>query len=295
MLQPTLKSINQLFEYALTQEPLGPENISQITGFDSVTGGDTHHSYRLYSDGPTFFLKLNELAKQPLFIAEARGLKAIGDTQTITTCKPLCIGHCQRYSYLLLEGLNITHQGDWALAGQQLAKLHQAPAGQSFGFEHAAYCGKTFQPSPLDANWGHFFAHQRIAHQLAMFWGTPVSSPKIQTIVRIIEDQLSDRQPRPALVHGDLWSGNIGFHNDKPVVFDPACYYGDPETDLAMSELFGRLPDEFYSGYQSIAPIDSQYTTRRPIYQLYHRLNHANLFGEPYRQQAQQQLQKLTH
>ena len=295
MLQPSLECINQLFEHAVTTEPSGTGQIWQIRDFNPVHGGDTHNGYLLHSDGPSFFLKLNDLAKQNLFAAEIHGLNAIAETGTIATCRPLCSGHCQRYSYLLLEGLQLESDGNWYLAGQQLARMHISPVGEDFGFDHPSYCGKTFQPGDWDRNWSHFFAVHRIGHQLALLRGKHLDAPEIQTYVDIVKDRLHHRQPKPALVHGDLWRGNIGFHRGEPVIFDPACYYGDPETDLAVTELFGRLPEDFYRGYNSVSPIDSRYTDRRDLYQLYHLLNHANLFGGSYRDQVEQALQRLLH
>lgn len=295
MLQPSLKSINQLFEHALTEQPIGNGELWQIQNYDKILGGDTHNSYLLHSSGPDFFLKLNENSKSCLFSAEAKALSAILATQTIRTCRPLCTGQNQGYSYLLLEGFNLETDGDWYLAGQQLAQMHLAPAADYYGFNHPSYCGKTYQPSNMDTSWANFFAQHRIGHQLALLRGKPSSAPEIQTVQEVVRQHLADHCPKPALVHGDLWRGNMGFHHDQPVVFDPACYYGDPETDLAMTELFGRLPEGFYRGYDGCRPIDQGYSERRPIYQLYHLLNHANLLGGDYRQQAEQALKQLVH
>lgn len=309
MLQPTLDDINRLVEYALNKTPAGPSQIWPITKAQAVSGGDTHQSYLLHSTqsnkpGARFFLKLNQLARQPLFTAEAQGLQAILAHQhqnpgCINTCKALDSGHYQQFSYLLLEALDLQSDGNWLEAGQQMARLHQTPVGSQFGFEHPSYCGSSYQPNHWEQNWARFFAHHRIGHQLTLLWKTSADNPKIQRIVQTVQDHLQHRSPAPALVHGDLWRGNIGFHRQTqsasiPVMFDPACYYGDPETDLAMSEFFGRFPEDFYRGYNSVLPVDKDYPLRRPLYQLYHLLNHANLFGANYRQQAEQQLKELV-
>ncbi|GAB3093987.1 fructosamine kinase family protein [Aestuariicella hydrocarbonica] len=298
MQQPTLSNINQLFESALTRYPSGMPHIWQIRDFTAVHGGDTHQGFLLHSDGPSFFLKLNEPAKRPLFTAELQGLRALAEhhaanPSSIRTCRPLCSGHCQQFSYLLLEGLELQADGNWRQAGRALAELHRARVGDHFGFEDASYCGLSFQPNQWDRDWANFFAVQRIGHQLSLLYKRPLDHPDIEFYIERTRQYLQHHRPIPALVHGDLWSGNIGFHHDEPVIFDPACYYGDPETDLAMTELFGRLPEPFYQGYQDIAPIHQDYPRRRPLYQLYHLLNHANLFGGSYRQQAEQQLKSL--
>ncbi|WP_439133503.1 fructosamine kinase family protein [Pseudomaricurvus sp.] len=309
MLQPTLDDINHLVEHALSKAPAGPSQIWPITTASPVSGGDTHECYLLQSTannkpGARYFLKLNQLARQPLFTAESEGLQAICHHHQqfagcIASCRVLHSGHFQAFSYLLLEALDLQAEGDWFLAGQQLARLHQAPAGNRFGFECPSYCGNSYQPNTWEENWSQFFARHRIGHQLTLLWKSPLDSSPIQRIVQTVEEQLHNRQPRPALVHGDLWRGNIGFHRQQqgdsiPVIFDPACYYGDPETDLAMSEFFGRFPEDFYRGYSNVRPIDKDYSVRRPLYQLYHLLNHANLFGGSYRQQAELQLQTLS-
>ncbi len=295
MLQPTLENINQLFEHAITTGPADTGGIWQIEHYREICGGDTHAGYLLHSSGRGFFLKLNSRSQHHLFEAEIEGLRAIENTHTIATCRPLCSGYSQCYSYLLLEELQLTADGDWRLAGQQLAQMHRADTPGFYGFDVPSYCGFTFQPNTPTDNWAEFFAKQRIGHQLSMFFGQAIESSHISPYVELVQERLAGHQPRAALLHGDLWRGNISFHQDLPVIYDPACYYGDPETDLAMTELFGRLPEDFYSGYHQVAAINQRYSERRPIYQLYHLLNHANIFGGDYRRQAEQALKKLTH
>ncbi len=295
MLQPSLESINQLFEHALTEQPVSGGELWQIEAYDQVLGGDTHNSYLLSSSGPDFFLKLNERSKTCLFTAETHALNAILATGTIRTCRPLCSGQNQGFSYLLLEGFTLETDGDWYAAGQQLARMHLASAPDTYGFDYPSYCGKTYQPNDKTTHWADFFAHHRIGHQLALLRGKTLSDPEVQTVQAVIQQRLAHYNPTPALVHGDLWQGNMGFHEGQPVIFDPASYYGDPETDLAMTELFGRLPEDFYRGYDNCRPIDQNYDERRPIYQLYHLLNHANLIGGDYRQQAERALKELMH
>ncbi|MFT6860059.1 MAG: fructosamine-3-kinase, partial [Thalassolituus oleivorans] len=120
-----------------------------------------------------------------------------------------------------------------------------------------------------------------------------------ERILARCQTRLLGHQPEASLLHGDLWSGNIAFRPDvessRPVVFDPACYYGDAETDLAMTELFGRFPEAFYKGYQSVRSIDDGYAMRRPVYQLYHVLNHAVLFGNHYMDQAREIIKGLAN
>ncbi|NIB41828.1 fructosamine kinase family protein [Pseudomaricurvus alkylphenolicus] len=295
MLQPTLASLNTLFAHALTQEPARAGPDWQVRDFHPVSGGDISHAFMLYTDGPSFFVKLNDSAMLTQFQAEAHGLQAIADSGTIGTCAPLCCGHFKNHSYLILEGLQLERQGEWYQAGQQLAAMHKRPAGRRYGFDQPSYCGTTYQPNDWHDNWAEFFAEQRIGHQLTLLNCHQKNHPDIQAIIDSVRHRLHDHQPTPALVHGDLWSGNIGFHNQQPVIFDPATYVGDPETDLAMSELFGAFPKPFYQGYDSVLPIDPDYPRRRPLYQLYHLINHANLFGGHYLEQVRQQLRQLMN
>jgi fructosamine-3-kinase len=104
---------------------------------------------------------------------------------------------------------------------------------------------------------------------------------------------LEGHKPQPSLLHGDLWGGNAGFTAEGPVLFDPAVYYGDREADLAMTELFGGFPQEFYSSYNKIWPLDDGYERRKHLYNLYHLLNHLNLFGSSYLAQVESTLRLL--
>lgn len=226
-----------------------------------------------------------------MFTAESAGLNAIAARKTINTCHPIACGQFQQQSYLLLDALELQTAGDWQQAGQQLALLHLTEAGKQYGFEIDTYCGTTLQPNRWADSWADFFAKQRIGFQLDLLGR--YSQQQRDRIVSAITRTLEPHHPKPALVHGDLWSGNIGFCNGQPVIFDPACYIGDSETDLAMTELFGRFPEAFYQGYNNLNPIDTGYRHRRDIYQLYHLLNHANLFGGNYLNSAEQQLKRI--
>lgn len=288
--QPTRSGLQSILTHALKQLPFAEQSLWQVRDYHSVSGGDISQSYLLYTYGPPFFLKLNDSSKLPLFRAESYGLNHLLKTRTIRSCHPFAFGHVGDHAYLLLEGLELSEQGDWHLAGRQLAQLHQADAGQRYGFEHETFCGKSAQPNDWEENWGHFFAVKRIGQQLTRLYKKRLNDPKISQVIDHIRRLVANHQPQPSLLHGDLWHGNIAFTEDKPVIFDPACYIGDRETDIAMSELFGRLPQDFYQGYAQQAPLSENYPQRRPIYQLYHLLNHANLFGGSYKQQAERML-----
>ncbi|NHN39692.1 fructosamine kinase family protein [Pseudomaricurvus alcaniphilus] len=293
MPSPSLDCLSQIVAAALAGRD-DQFHATRVRQAQPVSGGDINHSLRLDTDGPTLFLKLNQSHRVDTFAAEMDGLQAIAATETIATCRPLACGQLEQYSYLLLEYLPLQAQGDWSLAGSQLAQMHAVALGQRFGFDRPSYCGGALQPNPWHGHWAAFFANCRIAPQLVQLWQTTPQSPKVAAAVTAVEHLLAEHQPQPSLVHGDLWQGNISFSGGQPVIFDPAIYLGDSETDLAMSELFGRFPDAFYRAYHDQRAIAPGYGQRRDLYQLYHILNHANLFGGAYIADARRRLARLS-
>ena len=184
-------------------------------------------------------------------------------------------------AFILLERLQLSRSGDWAAMGRMLAQLH-AQHGPRFGWRRDNYIGLAPQINAWKDEWADFFLECRLRPQAAR---ARIDLP--QPAVRAL---LADHRPAPSLLHGDLWSGNAGFTKEGPVLFDPAVYYGDRETDLAMTELFGGFPRPFYEGY---GPVDPGYERRKHLYNLYHLLNHLNLFGDGYRAQVEATLSFL--
>lgn len=300
---PSTKEIAALY-YQLTRE-LSSLGITagDLFAANTVSGGDINTSLRLETSTAVYFLKLNHQRQLPTFTAEAKGLEAIAKTGTVRCPAPLLWGSWRDYSYLLLEFVTLQRQGSWHDAGQQLAQLHRstavnepdsgtAPDSNVYGFEIDTYCGTSLQTNHWNSNWADFFVEQRIRPQMNQLGRH--SPDLIERHCNGMSSLLRQHQPRPALLHGDLWSGNIGFCNSGPMIYDPASYIGDRETDLAMSQLFGGFPKEFYSSYQQHYPIAPDYQRRRPIYQLYHLLNHANLFGSHYYEQVDNCLLTIT-
>ena len=166
-----------------------------------------------------------------------------------------------------------------------------------FGFAQDNYIGTTPQPNDWKDNWMDFWREQRLGFQLRLAAQNGYGG-KLQALGEKLLDALpaffTGCMPQPALLHGDLWSGNHAFLADgTPVIFDPAPYYGDRECDLAMTELFGGYPADFYAAYRAAYPLDDGYAVRRDLYNLYHILNHANLFGGGYARQAEGMMQRL--
>jgi fructosamine-3-kinase len=276
--------------------------ISQSTGQPftviqrrSVSGGCINQGYCLLGDEKNYFVKLNQAHQLGMFQAEALGLGKMAATQTIRVPRPICYGSEGTQSYLVLEWLEFGrgNNDSWYRLGQQLAALHQVGGSNQFGWQSENVIGSTPQLNPWTESWAEFFAEQRIGYQLRLARRKGGNFPDPATITSQVTALLQDRQPQPALVHGDLWSGNAAIlTTGEPVILDPATYYGDPEVDIAMTELFGGFPAGFYQGYNAVSPLDSGYQRRKTLYNLYHILNHFNLFGGGYAQQAQQMLRQ---
>jgi len=262
-----------------------------------IGGGSINDAYRLEgTDGSRYFLKLNDAQHLPMFVAETKGLNAIAATNTIRVPRPIVHGVAGRQSYLVTEYLELGSSGDAKLLGEQLAALHRY-TGESFGFEQDNFIGTTLQPNGWKTSWIDFWREHRLGFQLRLAaqsgYGGQLQSLG-EKLLGSLPSFFEGYTPQPSLLHGDLWSGNHAFLADgTPTIFDPATYYGDRECDLAMTELFGGYPADFYAAYRAAYPLDAGYATRRDLYNLYHILNHANLFGGGYARQAEQMMQRL--
>ncbi|MFZ2302234.1 MAG: fructosamine kinase family protein [Gallionella sp.] len=290
----------------------------QITGHDATGGGCINQTCRIRGqDGRQFFIKLNAAHHLPMFTAEAAGLKEIAATQTIRVPQPIAQGTSNTHSFLVLEYLELNNRGNAALLGEQLAALHRCTspplpcrerAGERvdtlrfchspcFGFAQDNFIGTTPQPNTWKDSWVDFWREQRLGFQLQLA-ARNGHGGRLQTLGEKLLDVLpaffAGYEPQPSLLHGDLWGGNHAFLADgTPVIFDPAPYYGDRECDLAMTELFGGYPADSHVAYRAAYPLDAGYATRRDLYNLYHILNHANLFGDGYAKQAEQMMLRL--
>ena len=266
-----------------------------------VGGGSINEACRLEgADGALYFLKLNDAKHLAMFAAEEKGLAAIAATNTIRVPQPIAQGSASGQSYLVLEYLELNSRGNAHLLGEQLAALHRCTSA-NFGFSHDNFIGTTPQPNAWPKNgktdWIDFWREQRLDFQLRLAVQNGYGG-QLQRLGEKLMDALpaffAGYTPQPSLLHGDLWSGNHAFLADgTPTIFDPAAYYGDRECDLAMTELFGGYSADFYAAYRAAYPLDAGYATRRDLYNLYHILNHANLFGGGYARQAEQMMQRL--
>ena len=278
-------------------------HISQVTGepFNgtdsrSVGGGCINRASTLSDGKRTYFVKLNQAAQIEMFAAEALGLQQIWDTQTIRVPQPICWGSEGDTAYIVLEWLDLGRGNDqnWFLMGQQLAAMHQVTSKPGFGWDRNNTIGSTPQIKDWATDWPDFFAEHRIGYQLSLAGRRGGNFGPRDRILAAVRQQLRDRTPPPSLLHGDLWSGNAAITTaGEPIILDPATYFGDREADLAMTELFGGFPAAFYRGYNDTFPLDSGYKQRKSLYNLYHILNHFNLFGGGYSSQAQRIINRL--
>ena len=260
-----------------------------------VNGGDINQSYRLtLSDGSAAFVKTNTLKNLPFFEAEAVGLEALRNANAIGVPRALAIGtdEGERISFLLMEHLTAAPKisGYWETFGKELAALHRADcrgltgSSKSFGFSSDNYIGATPQKNAPRDSWIVFFRECRLLPQTQMADGYFDAKTRKQCAKLLDHLDYYLTEPEfPSLIHGDLWSGNAVCGSDgKAWILDPAAYVGHYEAELAMTELFGGYPASFYGAYREVSLIDSGYRDRRDLYNLYHLLNHLNMFGGSY-------------
>ena len=269
----------------------------RLAGYNQVGGGCINQTFRLEgADSRCYFLKLNDAQHRSMLAAEAAGLNVINATQTIRVPQPVAHGIAGAHAFLVLEYLELDSRGNAGLLGEQLAALHRCTQLR-FGFAQDNFIGTTAQPNGWSDDWVTFWRERRLGFQLRLAAENGYRG-KLQTLgeklAAALPDFFTGYTPLPALLHGDLWSGNHAYLPDgMPVIFDPAPYYGDRECDLAMTELFGGYPANFYAAYRAAYPLDAGYPLRRDLYNLYHILNHANLFGGGYANQAERMMQQL--
>jgi fructosamine-3-kinase len=256
-----------------------------VSAVESVAGGCIHDCYRVTIGRSPRFLKTNTSEYADAFAAEADGLAALRTTG-MRAPEPLGHGVAAERAYLLLEYLDLSGKKDFAALGRMLAAGHRK-SGPRFGWQRDNYIGSTPQQNGWCNDWGRFWLERRIRPQLEAAKRNGFALPLPGSSV------LERHKPAPSLLHGDLWSGNAGFIAEGPVVFDPAVYYGDREADLAMTELFGGFPREFYRAYNEAWPLEEGYQRRKHLYNLYHLLNHLNLFGGGYLGQVKMTLRLL--
>ena len=262
-----------------------------------VRGGSIHQAWHLDDGVRHYFVKSGAIPAVSMFAAEARGLQALEAAAVVRTPTFITRGQTDDQAFLVLEHLEMKALDDRGATrlGTALAHLHRI-SGDSFGWSEDNFIGATPQRNAPHHSWPHFFGERRLRPQLQLALRNGMNPTLVTKGFRVIErigGLFVDYQPQPSLLHGDLWSGNAAMAGDAPALFDRACYYGDRETDIAMAELFGGFPVNFYAAYRAAWPLDPGYESRKPLYNLYHILNHFNLFGSAYLGQAQRMIERL--
>jgi protein-ribulosamine 3-kinase len=243
-----------------------------------------------------FFVKLSGDANHFGLAAEAEALGAIAQTGAIRVPQVFAIGRHEGAEFLALEWLEIVDGGRDASLGRALARMHAATAPR-FGWHRDNTIGMAPQVNGWSDDWAVFFRDRRLRPQLELAERNGYRGALGRDGVELLERVprlLEDHRPAASLLHGDLWAGNAGRLRDgSPVVYDPATYFGDREADLAMTELFGGFGPSFHAAYAEAMPMPEGYPTRRTLYNLYHVLNHLNLFGTAYLGRAEAMIAEL--
>ena len=271
----------------------------ELIRYRPISGGCINRAVLLEAKRRRYFVKMNRTDMLSMFEAEAQGISAIEQTNTISIPGFVCLGRRDDTAYLVLQYVEMTRAGTKTMQamGSKLAALHRTTAPR-FGWHIDNNIGSTSQSNRYTRGWVEFLREHRLGHQLKLAAGNGLETNALRRGERLLtrlEDFFVEHEPIPSLLHGDLWGGNFAAGPDEnPVVFDPAVYFGDREADLAMTELFGGFSSEFYSSYEAAWPVDDGYRRRKILYNLYHVLNHFNLFGGGYGAQAYEMMLRLT-
>ncbi|MGJ0514443.1 MAG: fructosamine kinase family protein [Methylomicrobium sp.] len=261
-------------------------------------GGDINSAYRLQGSDRSYFVKLNRRELVDMFAAEFAGLEEIAETGAVRVPKPVIYGEAGSQAFLVLEFMEFGPSNPQAqrMLGLQLAELHRQKQPY-FGWHRDNTIGSTPQINQRSEDWIVFWRERRLGFQLQLA-GRNGYLGRLQTqgerLCSALDGLFDGYRPQPSLLHGDLWAGNSATDKQgRPVIFDPACYYGDREADIAMTELFGGYSRDFYQAYNDSWPLDPGYPIRKTLYNLYHILNHLNLFGGGYQRQAENMIMQL--
>ena len=267
------------------------------TRWSAQSGSSLNSLFRVDAgNDAAFCVKVNAHTDLAMFEAEGAGLAAIADTRAVRVPRVLGAGRTGTHAFLVLEWLELEGASRGPALGNALAALHRFTSTR-FGWHRDNTIGTTHQANAWADDWAAFFREQRLAPQLrlARRHGHERFLRDGERVLSLVAALLHGHEPAPSLLHGDLWSGNAASLADgTPVLFDPAVYYGDREADLAMTELFGGFGPDFYAAYRAAWPLPPGYERRRTLYNLYHLLNHLNLFGAIYGPQVQAMLAQLS-
>ncbi len=291
------------------------QDIEQATGkvfsvqqHQSLSGGSINNAFMLtgsesnsvlgskLESKKAYFVKTNRAGYAEMFAAEAKALTIMAAANTIITPKPVCTGEDQASSYIVMEYLDLDGMCNQVQLGEQLAAMHRVTTDK-FGWDIDNTIGVTPQLNAWQESWVDFWREQRLGFQLALAVKKGYGG-ELQTLGEKLLVEMpvlfSGREVSSSMLHGDLWGGNVGGLSDgSPVIFDPAFYYGDREADLAMTYVFGGFTADFYASYENAFALDDGFEVRKTFYNIYHIINHLNLFGGGYQTQAVQMLKQV--
>ncbi|MCF7499104.1 fructosamine kinase family protein [Pseudoalteromonas sp. L1] len=278
------------------------EQISQAMHFDfkhtfkrQLQSPSNDKYFELADDSHRYFVKVAHVSELDRLECEAFNLKLLTQESLFMVPDCITVGSNIEFSFIVLEWLEHDKQPHdcWHIMGEHLATLHKKHTQAMFGYDNDNFLGPTVQPNRWHKKWDVFFAEERIGWQLQLLHEKGIELVNQDMFIAFIKDMLHGHLVEPSLLHGDFWRRNMGFIHAVPSIYNPACYYGDRECDIAMSELFAPLPDAFYSAYDSQYPLQNGYQQRKQIYQLYPILNNANIFAGHYLTEAKQQINLL--
>ena len=267
---------------------------------EQVHGGDIHNAWRIEFSNKKLFLKRNIRNKKFLEFEKycLQNLRKYINQENLVIPEVIAYKNIKNIEILLIEWIDM-HNFDQKKLGKGLGELHLKSAESNpkmFGFPVEGFIGTTDQKKGLEDNWIDCFLNLRIIPQLLSLKSRIVDKEIINKVKEKIKSELLNHKPINALVHGDLWSGNAGMDkNGKGVIFDPASWWADNEVDIAMTKLFGGFRKEFYEEYHRIFPIKNGFEKRIIIYNFYHILNHANMFGGGYLNQVEDYVKAILN
>lgn len=264
---------------------------ADVTGFKPALGGCINNGGELITNQGSFFIKWNEANCFPgMFKAEASGLRLLHSKNCLVIPEVIQVGEVDDIQFILMEFIrsNRPVKKYWEHLGNGLARLHQNTQ-KEFGLDHDNFIGSLPQKNAFRNTWIDFFIELRLDPQLALAERNHLTDHFLRSKVEMLYKKLPDLFPvePPALLHGDLWSGNlVPNQNGDPCLLDPAVCFGHRESELAFTRLFGGFENEFYQSYYNAFPLQPGFEKRIDLYNLYPLLVHANLFGGSYLSQV---------
>ncbi|MAZ72352.1 MAG: fructosamine kinase [Flavobacteriaceae bacterium] len=278
-----------------TLKEIAEKNSLKLKEFKPLSGGDINTVYALYCQQGNFVIKLNNASRFPkMFETEAKGLQLLAASHTFKIPEVLAYGATKGTSYILLEKIEkgVKTKHFWSIFAENLAKMHKITQ-KYFGLPYPNYIASLPQPNSCEATSTDFYINQRLQPQFNLAAKNGFAFKDLDSFFNKVSELIP--QEAPSLIHGDLWNGNYLISaNGTPVLIDPTVSFAPREMDLAMMQLFGGFPQEVFSVYNEVFPLEDSWKARIPLFQLYYLLVHLNIFGSGYLPQVQRILQAFS-